>query len=126
MGIKNEKNSRLQAEFDRVRTNEEKFPHFEAVRGTMAQLLESNLAPDLETAYAKAVRMQDDVWSLEQERLLNNARTESSKATQVAKAKAAAVSPRSSTPSGIATGQSTKDRRSVLESAFDSHAGGRV
>jgi hypothetical protein len=41
----------------------EKYPHFEQVRQTMAQLLESGFAQDPETAYQKAVRMNDDVWS---------------------------------------------------------------
>ena len=122
----NEKQSRLMNEINRVQSDTEKFPHFEAVRGTMAQLLESGLAPDLESAYAKAVRMQDDVWSLEQERLLTQARTEATKTTQVAKAKAAAVSIKSATPSSTANSQSTKDRRAALESAFDSSASGRV
>lgn len=122
----NEKNSRLQSEIDRVRLNTAEFPHFEQVRGTMAQLLESGLAPDLENAYAKAVRMQDDVWQIEQERLLNNARAESTKSLQVAKAKAAAVSIRSASPSSTTVSSGAKDRRSVMEEAFNQHAGGRV
>ena len=122
----NEKQSRLMAEINRVQSDKEKFPHFDAVRGTMAQLLESGFAPNLEEAYAKAVRMQDDVWQMEQERLLSSAMTDSMKTQQVAKAKAAAVSVKSSTPSGIATSSSKKDRRSSLEEAFDSMGGGRV
>ena len=122
----NEKQSRLMAEIDRVQSDTESFPHFEAVRGTMAQLLESGMAQNLEGAYAKAVRMQDDVWQVEQERLLSTAMAGSQRSQQVAKAKAAAVSIKSSTPSGVATGQSKKDRRSALEDAFDSVGGGRV
>lgn len=122
----NEKNSRLQAQIDAVKSNAEKFPHFEAVRGTMAQLLESGLAPTLETAYAKAVRMQDDVFELEQQRLVEQARIEASKAQHVAKAKATNVSLKSATPSGKTNTGDTKDRRSTLESAFDSYADGRV
>ena len=110
-----EENQRLMNEIERVRSDVEKFPHFDAVREEMAQLLELGKAQDLETAYKKAVRMNDDVWELEQERLLNTARHQSSKAQQVAKAKAAAVSPKSTTPSGkVAEPGDKKDRRSLI------------
>ena len=122
----NQKQAELMSKINEVQQDAEHFPHFDAVRETMAQLLESGLAPDLKTAYAKAVRMQDDVWETEQERLLSAARAESAKTQQVVKAKAAAVSVKSSTPSGVATGQSAKDRRSALEGAFNEFAGGRV
>ncbi len=121
-----EDNQRLMSEINRVAQDTEKFPHFEAVREQMAQLLENNLAPDLETAYAKAVRLQDDVWQLEQNRLLKQATQQQSKAQQVAKAKATAVSPRSVTPNGmVASGDKNKDRRSMLEAQIDSALNGR-
>jgi len=110
-----EENQRLMSEIERVRSDVEKFPHFDVVREEMAQLLELGKAPDLETAYKKAVRMNDDVWALEQERLLNSAKQQASKAQQVAKAKAAAVSPKSVTPSGKVTEPGDKkDRRSII------------
>ena len=110
-----EEESRLNSEIERVRSNVEKFPHFDVVREEMAQLLELGKAQDLETAYAKAVRLNDDVWAIEQERLLKNAQKQASKASQVAKAKAAAVSPRSVTPSGkVAEPTDKKDRRSLI------------
>jgi len=110
-----EENQRLMTEIERVRSNVEKFPHFDVVREEMAQLLELGKAPDLETAYKKAVRMNDDVWELEQERLLSSAKQQASKAQQVAKAKAAAVSPKSVTPSGkVAEPGDKKDRRSLI------------
>jgi len=110
-----EENQRLMGEIERVRSNVEKFPHFDVVREEMAQLLELGKAQDLETAYKKAVRMNDDVWELEQERLLNTAKQQASKAQQVAKAKAAAVSPKSTTPSGRVTEPGDKkDRRSLI------------
>ena len=110
-----EENQRLMGEIERVRSDVEKYPHFDVVREEMAQLLELGKAQDLETAYKKAVRMNDDVWELEQERLLNTAKQQASKAQQVAKAKAAAVSPKSVTPSGKVTEPGDKkDRRSIL------------
>ena len=110
-----EENQRLMTEIERVRSNVEQFPHFDVVREEMAQLLELGKAQDLETAYKKAVRMNDDVWALEQEKLLSTAKQQASKAQQVAKAKAAAVSPKSVTPSGrVAEPGDKKDRRSLI------------
>lgn len=122
----NEAQSRINTEIHRVESDKEHFPHFEAVRGKMAQLLESGMAPNLEAAYHQAVRLEDSVWQIEQDRLLNAARQESAKTLHVAKAKAAAVSVKSATPNSTAVSQSTKDRRSALESAFDEVGGGRV
>ena len=110
-----EENQRLMGEIERVRSNVEKFPHFDVVREEMAQLLELGKAQDLETAYKKAVRMNDDVWEIEQDRLLKDAKQSSIKAQQVAKAKAAAVSPKSTTPSGkVSNPEDKKDRRSLI------------
>lgn len=109
-----EEQTRLMNEIERVRSDVEKFPHFDVVREEMAQLLELGKAPDLETAYKKAVRMNDDVWALEQERLLANAKQASNKAQQVAKAKTVAVSPKSSTPRGKVDTAEKKDRRALI------------
>ena len=110
-----EENQRLMSEIERVRQDVEKFPHFDVVREEMAQLLELGKAQDLETAYKKAVRMNDDVWALEQDKLLKDAKQTAIKAQQVAKAKAAAVSPKSVTPSGkVAEPGDKKDRRSII------------
>jgi len=121
-----EEQSRLMAEIQRVSSNAEKFPHFEVVREDMAQLLERGLAQDLETAYAKAVRMNDEVFKLEQERLLAQVKKEASKAQQVAKAKAAAVSPKSVTPSGVGNKADGKDRRSIIAAQLGEAMTGRV
>lgn len=110
-----EENQRLMNEIEKYRSDTEKYPHFDVVREEMAQLLELGKAQDLETAYKKAVRMNDEVWSLEQERLLKDAKQAAIKAQQVAKAKATAVSPKSATPSGkVADPEAKKDRRSLI------------
>ena len=110
-----EENQRLMGEIEKYRSDVEKYPHFDVVREEMAQLLELGKAQDLETAYKKAVRMNDDVWALEQDRLLKDAKQTAIKAQQVAKAKAAAVSPKSVTPSGrVAEPGDKKDRRSLI------------
>jgi hypothetical protein len=121
-----EENSRLSNEISRVSSNKERFPHFEMVREDMAQLLERGLAQDLESAYAKAVRMNDEAYKLEQDKLLRSANTQASKAQQVAKAKATAVSPRSVTPSGQVSKGDAKDRRSLLMANLADVEGGRV
>jgi hypothetical protein len=110
-----EENQRLMTEIEKYRGDVEKYPHFDVVREEMAQLLELGKAQDLKTAYKKAVRMNDDVWALEQDRLLKDAKQSAIKAQQVQKAKAAAVSPRSTTPSGrVNDGTDKKDRRALL------------
>ena len=121
-----EENARLNQEISRVSSDKERFPHFEMVREDMAQLLERGLAPNLETAYAKAVRMNDEAYKLEQEKLLKSASTQASKAQQVAKAKATAVSPKSVTPSGQVSKSDAKDRRSLLLASLADAEGGRV
>ena len=121
-----EENARLNQEIQRVSSNKERFPHFEMVREDMAQLLERGLAQDLESAYAKAVRMNDEAYRLEQDKLLKSVNTQASKAQQVAKAKATAVSPKSVTPSGQVAKTDAKDRRSLLMANLADAEGGRV
>jgi len=121
-----EENARLSNEISRVSSNKERFPHFDMVREDMAQLLEKGIAQDLETAYAKAVRMNDEAFKLEQDKLLRSAGSQASKAQQVAKAKATAVSPRSVTPSGQVKSTDAKDRRSLLMANLADAEGGRV
>ena len=121
-----EENARLNNEINRVSSNKERFPHFDMVREDMAQLLERGLAQDLESAYAKAVRMNDEAYKLETDKLLRTTGNQASKAQQVAKAKATAVSPRSSTPSGQVSKGDAKDRRSLLAEQIGQAMDGRV
>jgi hypothetical protein len=121
-----EEQSRLNNEIERVRSDKERFPHFDMVREEMAQLLELGKAQDLETAYAKAVRMNDEAFRLEQEKLLSNATKQASKAQQVARAKATAVSPKSVTPNGTQAKVEAKDRRSLLMAQMTEAESGRL
>ena len=107
------------------KSDTEHYPYFDEVRGTMAQLLERGLAPDLKTAYDKAIRMQDDVFEKWQSQQLEAKTQNLQKANVVSKAKAAAISPKTTTPSNSKMNSSAKDRRSMLEDAYDS-MGGRV
>jgi hypothetical protein len=115
---------RQQQEQTSLSSDLEKFaaehPMFETVRGTMAQLLDAGLAHDLKSAHDKAV------WMHEETRGQLMAQTAAPKPNPVPQARARAVSPRSATPSGQVTTSTAKDRRSMLEDAFDQHSGGRV
>lgn len=104
-----------------------KHEHYEAVRETMAGLLQSGVAKDLQSAYDKSIRLNDDVWKSEQLRL-QNAQAEQARqeaAEKVKKARSNAVSVRSATPGAMSSGGNS-DLRSSLSEAFDAHVGGRV
>jgi len=121
-----EENQRLMGEIESFKSGG-KAPHFELVREEMAQLLELGKAQDLESAYKIAVRINDEAWSLEQEKLISTAKQQASKSQQVAKAKAAAVSPRSVTPNGqVSGGADKKDRRALLAEQMEANGGSRV
>jgi len=105
-------------------TDVEKYPYFEMVRGNMAQLLEAGKAQTLKEAYEQATEPFETLF---------NQRLEQVKATQphvdqqaVQKAKAKAVSVKSSTPSGSVTTTSAKDRRALISEAVDNLMGSRV
>ena len=121
-----EEQTRLSNEIERVRSDKERFPHFDMVREEMAQLLELGKAQNLETAYVKAVRMNDEVWAVEQERLLSSAKKQASKSQQVARAKATAVSPKSVTPNGTQAKVEAKDRRSLIMAGLAEAESGRL
>lgn len=105
-------------------------PHFEAVRETMAQLLQSGVAGDLQSAYDKAIRLHDDIWQQQQEQARQAQSQAAAQANQqqVAKAKAAAVSPRSISPTAnMGSGNGKKSLRDILGEQVESHLGaGRV
>lgn len=109
--------------------DQSQFPHFEQVRGVMAQLLESGAAQNLDDAYTKAVRVDDTAWQAEQQRQAATAAAAQQRQSAVAvgKAKAAAGQVRSAAPSSAATAPpSAKDRRATLAAAFADADSGRV
>ena len=110
-------------------TDASKYPHFEQVRGEMAQLLESGFAQDLDTAYTKAVRMNDDAWNAETQRQAAASATSqaANKAAAVAKARQASGSVRSGSSAATTSVAPSNNLRENIVSAFDQHdAGGRV
>lgn len=102
-----------------------RFPHFEQVRNTMAQLLEAGMANDPEEAYNTAVRMDATTWGAEQQRQAATQAATQQQASQAAlkKARAAGVSIRTGTPVAPASRPAT-DLRGTLTDAFDQMAGG--
>lgn len=121
-----EEQQRLADEIERYRSDKERFPHFDLVREEMARELERGYAPNLDVAYARAIRLNDEVWAIEQERLLSNAKKQASQAQQVARAKATAVSPKSVTPNGTQAKVEAKDRRSLLMAQMTEAESGRL
>jgi hypothetical protein len=98
-------------------------PHFEAVRDTMANLLQSGMATDLKTAYEKAIRLHDDVWQKQQEEHSKAAEAERMKEVQAKKAKA--VSPKSASPTGaMNSGTGKKSLRDQLAETVEASLGG--
>lgn len=100
--------------------------HFEAVKETMRQLLAAGLAPDLKSAYEKAVRMDPELFEREQLRTQEAAdkQRRDAEAARVAKARANVSSVKSATPTGPAGGGGKKDLRSALEEAVEANLGG--
>lgn len=106
-----------------------KYPHFEAVRNSMGQLLDGGFASGLDDAYEKAVRLDANAWNAEQQRIAATASTTqvASRAVAVGKAKAASGQVRSAAPSSVASATpAAKDRRSALAAAFAEADSGRV
>lgn len=114
----------IASEIEKFSSDTEQYPHFERVRATMGQLLESGMASDLKSAYTKAIRMDDDVF---QEMTAQQQLSEKQKQTAIAKeAKSKALSVKTSSPKGVVKDTGAKDRRSALEAAFDQVSPGRL
>lgn len=108
------------------------YPHFEILRQTMHGILQSGLAKDLKSAYDAAIRLPQhaELYDAQQ-----NAKRESEEKVKVAikqqqatRAKDAAVSVKSQSPTGkVETPKNGRTSvRASLEDAFDQLEGGRV
>lgn len=109
-----------QALLSEISQFQSKAEYFEEARPTMIQLLNSGVAQDLDDAYQKAIRLDNDLFTKHQQASQGAAdaakREQSNRAAKAAKA--AAVSVKSSTP-GAATSTKAQDRRSLLLEQFD-------
>jgi hypothetical protein len=93
--------------------------YFEDVRETMADLLDRGLANDLEDAYAKSIRLNDDVFNrLQSQQTANNQMQQIQRADQAAKAaKASAVSVKGA-PTGITRAPEPKSTEDAVRLAM--------
>jgi hypothetical protein len=111
--------AQLQKEIEAFASDEH--PHFEAVKETMAGLLEKGLASTLDDAYSISLRMpqHDDIWSAMQEekRKAEEAERRKAEAAKVEAAKKKAVSLKSSAPgpAANATGKTSALREQYAE-----------
>jgi hypothetical protein len=112
-----------------------KYPHFETVKQSMVGLLQAGLADDLDGAYHKAIRMNDDLWQAEQQRKADAEKAEAeakaqqeleAKRQKVSRARANAVSTPSATPTGTMTSGGDKGLRDTIAENLRAVAGGRV
>ena len=123
------------AEQTRINAEIESFaetaPFFDELTEEMARLLETGLATNLQDAHKKALRWNDELFSKYQAEQQQGEEAAKRKAAQetAARARSAAVSPRSSTPTGaVAASTQGSDIRSILENATNSAlaGGGRI
>jgi hypothetical protein len=96
----------------------------------MQRLLQAGMATDLDSAYSKALRLNDELFTKHQatqrDAAEKNRRIEADKAAKAAKANA--VSTRTATPGAVAatTGGAPKGRRAALEESFDQATASRI
>jgi hypothetical protein len=105
-------------------------PYVDQLGPQMQQLLQAGMATDLDSAYSKALRLNDELFQKSQatqrEAAEKQRRIEADKAAKAAKANA--VSTRTTTPGAIAatTGGAPKGRRAALEDSFEQMTASRI
>lgn len=109
----------------------EKYPHYEAVKDTMAGLLQAELAQDYVSAYEAALRMPKhaDIWNAmqEQQRAQDEANARAQSQAVVSSARNRAVSVKPATPSGPNTsGKANPSLHDSVSEAFDTVMSSRV
>ena len=115
--------TQLRSEIDSFKADK---PYFEEVREVMAGLLQSGMADDLQSAYDKAIRLNDDVFQKVQAEQAQ--KSEAAQREKVAQAKAKVLSPKSTTPTASTTkgGNAASSIRDALMSSMEQHAGGLI
>ena len=101
-------------------------PYFEEVRETMAGLLQNGMANDLQSAYDKAIRLNDDVFQKVQSQ--QTGKSEAAQREKVAAAKAKVLSPKSTTPTASTGngGKSASSAREAIMQAMEQHSSGLI
>ena len=117
--------AQLHQTIEEFRADATQHPHFEAVRESMAALLQSGMAQNLQEAYDKAIWMSPDIRQnvLTAQQQSEQAKKLDAQKAIVTKAKAQAVSPRSSTPGAQSNGSAKKGLRDSLSEAFGELSG---
>lgn len=115
--------TQLRSEIDSFKSDK---PYFEEVREVMAGLLQSGMADDLQSAYEKAIRLNDDVF--QKVSAEHAQKSEAAQREKVAQAKAKVLSPKSTTPTGSATGgsKSASSAREAIMAAMEQHSSGLI
>lgn len=110
-----------QTALDEIQRFSKNAEHFDDVKPTMGQLLQSGLAVGIQDAYEKAIRLHPEIFDSIQSARQAATEAEKRAAADAAakKAKAAAVSVKSATP-GANTPANAQDRRSMLREQFAS------
>ena len=120
---------RTQAQIDEMSTDAVKYPHFETLRETMAQLLDAKLANDLPGAYEMALALPQHrelaAAALAQAQAAEETARKQKAAAEAQRARAAAVSPKSATPASGPV-KTQKGLRDTIAEQLDAVASGRV
>lgn len=107
-----------------------KYPHYEAVKQTMAGLLQAGLADDLPSAYEAALRhpRHADLFQelQQQQQEQQAAEAQAAKQAKVQRARSNAVSTRSATPGAQMTQAGEKGLRDEIAANLAAISGGRV
>lgn len=105
-------------------------PHFQVLRQTMDGLLRSGVVTDLQSAYDMAFKAPQhaDIYASvqEQDRKAKDEARQREELDKAARAKANAVSPKTSTPTGKVGETGKKSLRAALEDSYDQHVAGRI
>lgn len=107
-----------------------KYPHFQAVKETMAGLLQAGLAQDYPSAYEAAIRhpSHDDIYQkvLADQRAVEDAKSRQASQAVVSRARSQNISPRSATPGPKTPVNGKQGLRDQLSNAFDEIVDSRV
>lgn len=115
----------LQQTIQSIEKDTQNYPFFQYVRSTMAQLLETNEATDLNDAYHKALERPEHA-ALVSAMQNSNAQAEAQRQAEAKRvaagvARSNAVSPKSATPMGTASANGKGTVRDALTAAIEQH-----
>jgi hypothetical protein len=119
-----ERQATLQAEIDQFKADK---PHFDRVRHVMGELIERGIATDLDSAYTKAVRLDDDLFTeMQADAKRRETAEQNANQRQVSERKKAAGSSVSGAPGLAGNGQTPQAPAPTLRAELTRAMGGRV